>query len=62
MQFQVSETCPRCGKPVSLAIVELHPTRTDIALHSFECTDCGPVRTRAVSLRADRSLAPELAV
>jgi hypothetical protein len=61
MQFQVSETCPRCGKPVSLAIVEPHPTRTDIALHSYECVDCGPVRTRAVSLRADRS-PPELAL
>ena len=34
---------------------EPHPTRTDIALHSFECMDCGPVRTRAVSLRADKS-------
>jgi len=61
MQFQVSETCPRCGKPVSLAIVEPHPTRTDTALHFYECTDCGSVRTRAVSLRADKS-PPELAV
>jgi hypothetical protein len=55
MQFQVSEICPRRGKPVSLAIVEPHPTRTDIALHSYECMDCGPARTRAVSLRADKS-------
>jgi hypothetical protein len=61
MQFQVSETCPRCGKPVSLAIVELHPTRTDLALHSFECIECGSVRTRAVPLRADKP-PPELAV
>jgi hypothetical protein len=42
MQFQISETCPRCGKPVSVATVEAHPTRTDIALYSFECLDCGP--------------------
>jgi hypothetical protein len=61
MQFQVSEICPRCRKPVTLAIVEPHPTRTDVALHSLECADCGPVGTRAVSLRADRS-PPELTV
>ena len=61
MLFQVRETCPRCSKPVSLAVVEPHPIRTDMALHSFECMDCGPVRTTAVSLRADRS-PPELAV
>jgi rRNA maturation protein Nop10 len=61
MQFQVRETCPRCGKLVSLAIVELHPTRTDLALHSFECSECGPVRTRAVPLRGEKS-PPELAV
>jgi uncharacterized Zn finger protein len=61
MLFQVRATCPRCGKPVTLAVVEAHPTRTDIALHSFECMDCGAVRTKAVSLRADKS-PPELAV
>jgi hypothetical protein len=47
MQFQVNETCPRCGKPVSLAIVEPHPTRTDIALHSYECMDCARPRKNA---------------
>jgi C4-type Zn-finger protein len=61
MQFHVSETCPRCRKPVRLATIEPHPTRTDIALHSFECAECGYVRTKDVSLRADKS-PPELSV
>ena len=46
MQFHVSETCPRCRKPVRLATIEPHPTRTDIALHSFECAECGYVERK----------------
>jgi uncharacterized Zn finger protein len=55
MHFQIRQPCPRCGKPVSIAIVERHPTRTDIALFSFECMDCGSVRMKALSLCANKS-------
>ena len=60
MQFHVSETCPRCRKPVSVAVVERHPTRSDMAVHNYECADCGPVKTTIVSLRVDKS-PPKLA-
>jgi hypothetical protein len=46
---------------VSVAVVERHPTRPDMALHNYECADCGPVKTTIVSLRADKS-PPKLAV
>jgi hypothetical protein len=51
MEFAISERCPKCGKPVGTAIVERHPTRTDVALYSYECAACGPVKTKVVSLR-----------
>jgi hypothetical protein len=46
MQFHVSETCPRCRKPVSVAIVERHPTRSDLALHNYECPTAARSRPR----------------
>lgn len=52
LQFHIREICPVCHKPsVRLATIEPHPTRDDIALHNFNCLDCGPVRTRELSLR-----------
>jgi ribosomal protein S27AE len=55
MQFHLSEKfCPRCRKPLSDAIIEPHPTRTDVALHNYECVDCGPVMTTVVSLLAEK--------
>lgn len=50
MQFPISETCPKCHKLVAVATVELHPTRPDRALYEFTCANCGPVKTRIVSI------------
>jgi hypothetical protein len=56
MQFHIGEAyCPRCHKPVAVASIERHPTRPDIAHHNYECEACGPVLTRAISLRGDSS-------
>jgi hypothetical protein len=57
MQFHVSEICPQCKKPVSVATVEPHPTRSDMALHNYECVDCGAVRTKLIRLQLDKSAA-----
>ena len=45
MQFQIRETCPRCRKPVTVATVELHPTRNDRALQR------SPDRQRSIERR-----------
>ena len=45
----VDDTCPRCRKPVRLAVIEPHPTCRDLSLHNFECADCGFVRTKIFS-------------
>ncbi len=41
-----NDTCPRCRKPIKLALIEQHPARRDLSLHRFECTDCGGVKTK----------------
>jgi hypothetical protein len=45
------EVCPRCHKAPMQGVVEAHPSRSDIALHNFECGTCGPVRTKIISLK-----------
>ena len=54
MQFQVSNTnCPRCHNPISLATIEPHPSQVGLALHNYECVNCGPVVTKIILLRED---------
>jgi hypothetical protein len=42
------ERCPGCDRAVSLALVEPHPTRNGLEIHTFNCVKCGPVRARMV--------------
>jgi hypothetical protein len=51
MNLFTHEDCPRCRKPIRLSTIEPHPSRRDEALHMFECADCGPVKTKVLSLR-----------
>ena len=51
LNFVVDDKCKRCGKPITLAVIELHPTRADAALQSLECAECGHVKTKTLSLR-----------
>ena len=51
------EPCPRCRKPIRQTTIELHPTNRDLALHNYECAECGPVKTKIISLKPDRPAA-----
>jgi len=37
----MKDTCPRCRKPIRLAVIEQHSTHRYFAVHKFECADCG---------------------
>jgi hypothetical protein len=52
-----NETCPKCRKPIMQGVVEPHPSRRDVALENFVCADCGPVKTKIISLKPDKSSA-----
>jgi hypothetical protein len=41
-----NDTCAKCRKPIRQTTVERHPTRHDLAIHYFECVNCGAVKTR----------------
>jgi hypothetical protein len=55
----MDDTCPRCRKPIKLAVIEQHSTRRDLAVHKFECADCGVVKTTSSS--GSKQLPHELA-
>jgi len=58
----VNESCPKCSKPIRLAVIEPHPTRDDVALQNFQCANCGGiVKTTVHSLKPNKPSA-ELAV
>jgi predicted RNA-binding Zn-ribbon protein involved in translation (DUF1610 family) len=50
LTFVVDEICPKCRKPVRLAVIERHPDRRDLAVHNYQCANCGPVRARIIPL------------
>jgi hypothetical protein len=49
--FHLNDPCPKCGKPTMQAEIELHPTRSDLAVHNFQCANCGPVKSKILSLK-----------
>jgi hypothetical protein len=42
----MDDTCPKCRKPLRLAVTKPHTTRRDLAVHKFDCADCGHVKTK----------------
>jgi uncharacterized Zn finger protein len=51
LTFFVDDICPKCSKPVKLSVIEPHPDRRDLAVHNYQCADCGPVRAKIISLK-----------
>jgi hypothetical protein len=49
--LSTGEICPKCRKPTLQGVVEAHPSRRDLALHNFQCADCGPIKTKIISLK-----------
>jgi hypothetical protein len=53
MSYRISDTCPRCHKPIALVTIEPHPSWDDLALYNFECAKCGPIKTKIISTRRE---------
>ena len=53
----MNDTCPKCRKPINLAGIEQHRTRSDLAIHKFECADCGTVKTKILFRKREQSAA-----
>lgn len=56
----MNDTCPRCRKPLMAAVIESHPTRRNLAVHKFECSNCGAVQTKILFRKARAALTDEL--
>jgi C4-type Zn-finger protein len=51
LNFVVDNTCPTCGSTIRSAVIDLHPTDRDAAIHSLKCTNCGYEKSTILSLR-----------
>jgi hypothetical protein len=51
----MNDTCPKCRKPIRLRSITPHPTRYDLAIHNFECADCGVVKTKTLLVKPGMS-------
>jgi hypothetical protein len=47
----MNDTCPKCRNPIRPKSITPHPTRYDLAIHTFECADCGVVKTKILLLK-----------
>jgi phage FluMu protein Com len=50
-QSYIDDICPKCRKSIMQADIERHPTRSDLAIQNFQCTDCGPVKAKIFALK-----------
>ena len=48
----MDDTCAKCRKPITLAAIEPHPTRRDLAVHKFQCANCGSTQTKILFRRS----------
>jgi hypothetical protein len=51
LMFHFNDPCPKCGKPSMYAVIDRHPTKSDIAIHKLQCAQCGPLKTQALPLK-----------
>jgi len=42
----MNDTCLKCRKPLKPAVIEPHPTRRSLAVHKFQCSNCGAIQTK----------------
>jgi hypothetical protein len=53
----MNDTCPKCRQPLMPAVIEPHPTRRSLAVHKFECSNCGAVQTSILFRKLHGALA-----
>jgi hypothetical protein len=44
------DQCPVCDGMARLALVEPHPSRIGMEIHTFTCPTCGPVKSKIVEI------------
>jgi len=57
----MNDTCQKCRKPLMPAIIEPHQTRRSLAVHKWECPNCGATQTKILFRKSVRALPNERA-
>jgi len=61
MFLPVHDCCPICAGPVASASIELAHGRDDLAIRTYNCPRCGPVRMTPISLVAEPARVKKIA-
>jgi hypothetical protein len=56
LNFFFNDRCPKCRQPKVQAEIVAHPINRHLALQNFHCPDCGPIKTKVISLEPDKTL------
>jgi ssDNA-binding Zn-finger/Zn-ribbon topoisomerase 1 len=51
LTFYFNDPCPKCRKPIVQAEIAAHPKRRDLAVQKYHCPNCGPIKTKLISLK-----------
>ena len=44
---------PEVPQAIKLSVIEAHPASRHLAIHNYQCIDCGPVLAKVISLKQD---------
>jgi hypothetical protein len=53
----IDDACPKCRTKIHHSVIDPHPTNRDLAIHKFECVDCGVVKTKIISIKPQKKSA-----
>jgi hypothetical protein len=56
VELFMNDPCPKCHRPLRQTTVTPHPTSRDLAIHNFECADCGLVKSRILLVKPGESI------
>jgi hypothetical protein len=45
-----NDACPACLRATTLSVIEPHPTRAGLEIHTFNCDRCGPLKSRVIEI------------
>lgn len=51
LNLYFNEVCPKCNRPTMQAVIERHPISRDLAVQTYRCAECGPIKMKFISMK-----------
>jgi hypothetical protein len=50
LRDSINDACPACLRATTLTVIEPHPTRAGLEIHTFNCNQCGPTKCKVIEV------------